>query len=372
MTNKLTNMRFMRSAMMIAFLATSVASRVALAVDEVEPNDSATEPQQLVIGGDGTIEVAGGILNTSSPVHRDVDFYSFHAQKDDVVTINIDGGMDANFVGVWTVLAVFGPDGTNPMPLRQMAVGDPVDSPGSASPFDARIDNFLVPQTGTYVVGVSSEPNEFVDINTLTSGSITSWSPYYNVNGSYRLIISGVTSTPSVPSVQQVSIEIRPGRRDVVWAHSTMDRDIKRGHDFRRGRGSEQSYDSERRHDLEALRGHFRGGVPVALLSSDTFNAPDVDQTKLHFGVTGNEDSLIRCHRHGIDVNRDGLPDVICIFDFRKANFEPGDNEGIVTGTTISGDSFEGRGWLKIVTDRRDQHGHRDRDRDRHRHRYHH
>ena len=93
--------------------------------------------------------------------------------------------------------------------------------------------------------------------------------------------------------------------------------------------------------------------MPVALLSSDTFNALDVDQSSLKFGETGNESSLIRCERHGVDVNRDKRPDLICFFDFAKANFQPGDTEGKVTGTTNSGQAFEGSAWLKIMTGRR-------------------
>lgn len=327
--------------MMIAFLATSVASRVALAVDEIEPNDPVANAQKLVVGSDGTMQVTGAILNTYT--HRDVDFYSFQARAGDVLTIDIDGGMDANYVGVWTVLAVFGPDGTNTVPLRQMSTGVPLD-PGSVNYEDARIDNFVVPQTGTYVVGVSSEPAEFIDVNLMTSSALWDYSPYNNINGTYTLVISGVTSAPSV---QQINIDIRPGRRDIIWAYSTRDHDFRHGHDYKR------NHDSERSHDIEVLRSHFKGGIPVALLSSDTFNALEVDQTSLKFGITGNEDSLIRCNRHGVDVNRDNRPDLICHFDFRKANFAPGDNEGIVTGTTDSGAGFEGRGWLKIVTGER-------------------
>jgi Bacterial pre-peptidase C-terminal domain len=355
----MTNRRFMQSVMLIAFLATLGASRVALAVDEVETddpltfNDPVAKAQPLVIGSDGTVVVNGKIKNTTT--HRDVDFYSFQAQEGDQVTFNIDGGMSADFTGVWTVLAVFGPNGTNHLPLRQSNFGDPVDA-GSATPYDARIDNppFLVPQTGTYVVGVSTEPGEFVNDDTLTSGEIYGYSPDYGVDGTYTLLISGVTPpappappAPPVSPVQQISIDIRPGHRDVILAY----RDFNRGND------------SERRHRFEALRGRFKGGLPVALLSSDTFNALEVDQSSLKFGATGNENSLMRCNRHGVDVNRDGRPDLICHFDLSKANFEVGDNEGIVTGTTSAGD-FEGAGFLKILTGKR----HHDQDHKRHHH----
>ena len=380
-----TNKRFMRSAMLIAVLAALGASRVALAVDEVEPNDPVANAQQLTIGSDGTVTVYGGILNTAT--HRDVDFYSFQATAGDVITVNIDGGMAADMTGVWTDLAIFGPGQNGPLSLlAQSQYGIPIDAPGSATYYDARINKFVVPATGTgtYVVGVSSDPGTFVDVNTLSSGQILPDSPSYDVNGTYTLIISGVTPTvvvapppsppvvtppvvtppppppvvtppvvtpppPPAPPVLDISIEIRPGRHDVLWAYSPE-------HDF--GRGS----DSDRDRDFEAFRHHqFRGGMPVALLSSDTFNALDVDQSSLKFGETGNESSLIRCERHGVDVNRDKQPDLVCFFDFGKADFKPGDTQGKVTGTTKSGQAFEGEGWLKIMTGRRHP---RDHDRD--------
>ncbi|HXZ92770.1 MAG TPA: PPC domain-containing protein, partial [Burkholderiales bacterium] len=381
-----TNKRFTRSAMLVAVLVALGASRVALADNEVEPNDPVASAQKLTIGSDGTVTVYGGILNTAT--HRDVDFYSFQATAGDVITVNIDGGMAADMTGVWTNLAIFGADANGPLSLLSKSqFGFPIDSPGSATYYDARIDKFLVPATGTYVVGVSSDPGTFVDVNTLSSGQIVNDSPAYDVNGTYTLIISGVTPpappppvavtpppppppvavtppppppvavtppppppvavtppppppvTVTPPPVQEISIEIRPGRRDVLWAYSP-------GHDF------DRDHDLKRDREYEALEHHFRGGMPVALLSSTTFNAQDVDQSSLKFGGTGNESSLIRCDRHGVDVNRDKQPDLLCFFDFAKANFQAGDTEGKVTGTTKSGQAFEGHAWLKIMTGR--------------------
>ena len=63
-------------------------------------------------------------------------------------------------------------------------------------------------------------------------------------------------------------------------------------------------------------------------------------------------------------MNQDELPDLICWLDFANANFVPGDNEGVLTGSTNAGDAFEGKGVLKIVTgmpdvDRDDREHHR-------------
>ncbi len=360
----MTKKRYMRSVILTAFLATLVASRIAFAVDEVEPNDPYTNAQSLVIGSDGTVTVNNAsIYNTQT--HRDVDFYSFHANAGDVVTFNIDGGMDANYNGILTTLAVFGPDpASNPLPLVT-AVGSSSPDAGSPTNADARIDNFPIPTTGTYIVGVSTDPGEFLDINSLVTGALSpmGWSPNNYVYGNYTLIISGVTplaaaapTPPPVATVLPINIDIMPGRRNVLWIHTASANQTSTDHD------------SDRRRDLaREMHGHFKGGIPVALLSTDTFNALDVNQSSLRFGSTGTEDSLMRCNPKGVDVNHDGRPDLLCHFDVRRANFEPGDANGIVTGETNSGDAFEGQGYLKIVTGKRDV----QRDLDRHDRRHH-
>lgn len=362
-----TNKRFLRSAMLIAVLAALGASRAALADNEVEPNDPLSSAQALVVGSDGTVTVYGEILNTSSPAHRDVDFYSFQAQAGDVVTMNIDGGMKLTGTSIDTVLAVFGPvtstNNTNLLPLQQ--VDDANLDPGSIDTADARIDNFHIPTTGTYVVGVTTYPGYFTNSDTLSSSALVATSPLMDVQGgTYTLIISGVTPPappvvtppppPPPPAVQEINIDVRPGSRDVLFAYS-------RGrHVF--GPGS----DADRDQHFEAIRGRFHreGGLPVALLSSADFNAMDVDQTTLRFGATGDEDSLIRCNSHGVDVNHDKLPDLICHFDFRKANFQVGDNNATLTGATKSGQDIEGKGWLKIISGKRHHRDDHDGDRD--------
>jgi hypothetical protein len=95
-----------------------------------------------------------------------------------------------------------------------------------------------------------------------------------------------------------------------------------------------------------------------------------VDRASLTFGATGDEQSLERCARHGhhVDRGRPRLPDLICQFDIQKANFEEGDEEGVLRGT-IDGRPFEGKGWLKVIPVKRkhkdkDRHHGRDHDRD--------
>jgi hypothetical protein len=124
------------------------------------------------------------------------------------------------------------------------------------------------------------------------------------------------------------------------------------------------------------------GNISVAILSSRKFNAMKVDKQSLKFGAEGNELSYVGCHREGIDVNRDGRRDLVCRFNIKKAGFDVGDLEGILTGTA-EGNPIKGAGPLKVVMKGkkrkhqrdygRDHRGHghwhshsgRDRDRDR-------
>lgn len=355
------------SAALIAVLATFLASRVALAVDEAEPNDPYTSAQSLTIDSDGTATVTNASIY-NIPTHRDVDFYSFHANAGDIVTINIDGGSAINSQGIlqglYTTLGVWGPDpAPNALPLITQTGASSIDS-GSTTYFDARIDNFPIPTTGTYIVGVSTDPGYFADINHLTTGdlSLFGWSPdNYSTTGGYSLVISGVTPysapppPPPVATALPINIDIMPGRRNVIWIQTASAND------------SAPDHDSDRRRDLaRKMHRHFKDGIPVALLSSKTFDPSTVNQSSLRFGGTGDEDSLIGCNPHGIDLNHDGTPDLLCRFDVTKADFEPGDANGIVTGEMGTGDAFKGQGYLKVVTGRRKfRHFHHDHDRDR-------
>jgi hypothetical protein len=321
MGNKLRN----RSVIFAALVAAWAISGAALAGDpvpEVEPNDPATSAQALVIGSDGTATVKGSILVDGLGI-RDIDFYSFEGKAGDVITVDIDGGMITQSQGLNSVLAIFGPNGT--FPLSQKAQSSSLD-PGSVSLLDARIDNFHLDVTGKYIIGVSSMPGQFIDINTLSNGGRRA-----NSSGSYTLIISGVTPPPSI---QLISIKIRPDTTEVPRINP------KSG-----------------------------GHVPVALLSSPDFNPADVDRTTLTFGATGNEKSFERCNKDdedALDYNGDGRPDLVCRFDNRAANFEVENTEGVIRGKTRSGKQFEGHGWLKVIHNEHgkdeEEHGKNDED----------
>ncbi len=93
------------------------------------------------------------------------------------------------------------------------------------------------------------------------------------------------------------------------------------------------------------------GAILVAILSSDRFNALDVDPATIRVAgaqvrLLGKGDALA-C-RTG-DPNADGRPDLLC--DVATAQFliEPGQSLVTVTAATFSGSPVSGADWIQIV-----------------------
>ena len=313
---------YLRYAVAVALGMTAGIGSVAAQVNEVEPNNRLDNAQKLVIGAGQTLVVLGAIGSTdiNTAIVEDIDFYKFDATAEDNVDINIDRGhkascpTDANERSVDTKLVLYGPGPTYPVidVIDNVSVFE-VDRPGSCSSKDARIIQKL-PVTGTYTVGVATSGRLFND-----NGSVSAFVPHITSNGSYKLLISGVT-----PSMKQINIEIKPGARTVA-----------------------------------PLNPKSKGNIPVALLSAKddagrvTFDALKVDRSSITFGSTGTEKSLVRCAKEGHDVNGDGLLDLMCHFDNQLASFDADDERGQIKGSTMDGVQFEGHAQLKIVPNRK-------------------
>lgn len=330
--------KYLHYAVAAAFAVASGTGNLAFAqVVEQEPNDTlAVEPAKyLKFDASLTVEVQGSV-GTIVPLDMgpsifDVDYYSFVGQKDDVVTIDIDGGWKDSTVTdarpLDSVIAIYGPP---EFPMRakdDVAMGEE-DEPTPLSRRDPRLEDVLLPVTGVYTVAVTGTGNTF-----LPGGTVSPAVARTAGNGSYKLIIS---ISRAAPLVQPINIDIKPG----------TDR-------------------------IARLNPKSKGDIAVALLSSDTFDAMKVDRASLTFGATGDEQSLERCAKRGHNVDRreNRLPDLICQFDIRKAGFDESHEEGVLRGT-IDGRPFEGKGYLKVLhvkrkhhTDRHHHHG-RGHDRD--------
>jgi hypothetical protein len=93
-----------------------------------------------------------------------------------------------------------------------------------------------------------------------------------------------------------------------------------------------------------------KGKILVAILSSMDFDAStEVDTESLTFGPTGDEESLAFCSHSSEDVNDDGYDDLVCHFYTQNAEFQCGDNEGIVIGKTVDETPLEGSDSVRIV-----------------------
>jgi hypothetical protein len=329
-----------RIAAITACMAAFGICGLALAQDEVEPNFPITSAQPLEFDATGTATVNAFMAN------GDADIYSFWAKAGDVVTVDIDGGVKAGAGSIDTKVAIHCPAVPTTCSSAPYTVLIGVDDataldPGSIGPEDSYIANRVIPADGVYYVSVAGYPNQVADGGVFLGGP-------GNATGTYTLIVSGVSPmTPApapapepvpapapapdpspapapapapspfpgqVPQVQSIGIDIKPGLRRIA-----------------------------------RINPNSREEIPVALLSSSTFNAVTVDVSSLTFGHSGDEQSLKKCYRHGIDVNRDGRRDLVCLFENQQAGFEPSDEIGILRGKTADGTPFEGTGMLKVI-----------------------
>ncbi|MBW2570714.1 MAG: SGNH/GDSL hydrolase family protein [Deltaproteobacteria bacterium] len=102
--------------------------------------------------------------------------------------------------------------------------------------------------------------------------------------------------------------------------------------------------------DPNSINPRSKGKIPVAILSTMDFSAPDeVDIDSLMFGSSGGEESLSFCNHNPEDVNGDGYDDLVCHFYTQMTGFDCEDREGIVMGLTIDGIPIEGRDSVKII-----------------------
>ena len=300
---------YLRYAVAAAFLA-SGAGNLAFAVDEQNPeqlNKPFSKAQLLIVDDSRKVEVKGriGLSELGEPI-PDTDFYSFYGKAEDhLVRIDIDGGVKLPGTGrsLNALIAIFKPDGTvlaqkNDVGLREI-------DEGSVARFDPWIFPIKLPVDGLYVVGVTSDAmyadrsmrvfldqgqtSDFVGTNMLQA------------NGTYTLIIEGVSKTDLV---QQVNIDIKPNAKSIT------------------------------------THANSHGKIPVALLSSNEFNALAADQDSIRFGPPNGKGTTGKCNKNGANL--------LCHFDKGDAGFAEDDTEGMVSGT-IGGKRFEGRAWLKVI-----------------------
>lgn len=81
-----------------------------------------------------------------------------------------------------------------------------------------------------------------------------------------------------------------------------------------------------------------QGLVSVAILGSESFDVSEVDRSTLSFGPQ----AAAALAAHAIDIDRDGVPDLVASYSIPEVGLAYGDTQACVTGSTARGRTFEG------------------------------
>jgi hypothetical protein len=83
-----------------------------------------------------------------------------------------------------------------------------------------------------------------------------------------------------------------------------------------------------------------QGVIPVAILTTDTFDATTVNASTVRFGKTGTEAAIVRSALE--DVDGDGDTDLLLDFNTQDTGIQCGDTSASLTGETADGQSIQG------------------------------
>jgi len=97
--------------------------------------------------------------------------------------------------------------------------------------------------------------------------------------------------------------------------------------------------------DPNSINSMSKGVIPVAILTTEDFDAANVDPATVRFGP--NQVAPIRWDYE--DVDSDGDIDLSLKFDTQAVGFAPGDTEATLTGETLGGCCFWGTDSVNIV-----------------------
>ena len=273
-----------------------------------------TFAQPIKLNATSSSVTVDAAITNASETDPDVDYYAFEGKVGDIITVDIDGTTDLD-----ASVFLFRPDGTRAFDSPDSDVLDPGSNPPPGCPdclgtTDPLLDGVRLDQAGTWIIAVSAN-GAF-----LTDGGQWEFAPFVTTNGSYTMIVSGLSTTPTPPpqpANQQISIDIKPRQAGPATVNTAA-----------------------------------RGMLPIVLLSDNAFDPFTVDPASLRFGKTGEEFSYKFCAKEGWDLNHDGKRDRLCFFDPQRTGLKPGDTIGVLKGIT-GGRWVEGRGDLKVVDDKR-------------------
>lgn len=90
-----------------------------------------------------------------------------------------------------------------------------------------------------------------------------------------------------------------------------------------------------------------KGKIPVAILTTDSFDATTVDPTTVLFGRTGSEAAPV--HFALEDVDGDGNTDMILHFETQETGIRCGDTSASLTGESFGGQTMGGSDSIRTV-----------------------
>ena len=97
----------------------------------------------------------------------------------------------------------------------------------------------------------------------------------------------------------------------------------------------------------DSINPRSKGVIPVAILTTDTFDATTVDSATVRFGATGTEAAPV--HDALEDVDRDGDTDMILHFRTQDTGIVCGGTSASLTGRTFSEHAIEGSDAIRTV-----------------------
>jgi hypothetical protein len=99
--------------------------------------------------------------------------------------------------------------------------------------------------------------------------------------------------------------------------------------------------------DTNSINPRSNGRIPVAILTTGTFDATTVNPTKALFGRTGTEAAPV--HAALEDVNGDGKLDLVLHFNTQATGIPCGNTSAFLTGDTRGGQAIEGSDSIQTV-----------------------